>query len=61
MTELEYMKNRIREHMNQIADHMSSGGCDDHGQYQHCCGMIKGFAVIEREIIDLEERMNNTE
>jgi hypothetical protein len=47
--------------MNQIADHMSSGGCDDHGQYQHCCGMIKGFAVIEREIIDLEERMNNTE
>tara|TARA_E500000318_G_scaffold3505_1_gene3940 strand:+ start:4961 stop:5146 length:186 start_codon:yes stop_codon:yes gene_type:complete len=61
MTEMEYIRNRIREHMNSTADHLSTGGCDDHEQYQYCCGMIKAFATIEREIIDLEERINKAE
>lgn len=61
MTELEYIKNRIQENLTQIAEHISNGGCEDFGQYQNCCGMIKGFSTIQREIEDLEERMNNTD
>lgn len=59
MSELEYLKGKIREHMNAIADHMAGGGCPDFEQYQYSTGMIKAFAVIEREILDLEERNNN--
>jgi len=61
MTELDYVRNRIRENLDQMADHMATGGCEDFDQYQYCCGMVKAFAVIEREIIDLEERINNAE
>jgi hypothetical protein len=61
MTELDYIRNRIRDNLDQMADHMATGGCETFDQYQYCCGMVKGLAVIEREIIDLEERMKNAE
>lgn len=57
MTEFEYIRNRIREHMNATADHMASGGCETFEQYQYCAGMVKAFAVVEREIIDLEDKL----
>lgn len=59
MSELEYLKGRIREHMNALADHMAGGGCADFDQYQYSAGMVKAFATIEREILDMEERNNN--
>ena len=59
MSELEYLKGKVREHMNARADHLAGGGCADFEQYEHGTGMIKAFAVIEREILDLEERNNS--
>jgi len=61
MTEMEYIKNRIREHMNQTADHMSLGGRQNYENYQHCVGIVNGLAIVEREIIDLEEKIQNAE
>jgi hypothetical protein len=61
MTELDLIKSKIREHMNTTADHMASGGCEDFNQYNYCAGMIKALALVEREILDLEERANNAE
>lgn len=60
MSELEYMRNKIREHMNTTADHMASGGCEDFNQYNYCAGMVKAFALIEREILDLEEKVKES-
>jgi hypothetical protein len=45
--------------MNALADHMAGGGCADFDQYQYSAGMVKAFATIEREILDMEERNNN--
>jgi hypothetical protein len=61
MSELEYLKGKLREHMNDLADHMAGGGCSNFDHYQYSVGMVKGFAIMEREILDLEERMNNAE
>lgn len=61
MDELQYISNRLREHMNTTADHMSTGGCEDFNQYNYCAGMIKAFALIEREIIDLREKLEKAE
>lgn len=61
MTEVEYIKARIRTFMNDIADHMATGGCTSWDQYQYSAGMVKGFAMIEREIIDLEEKAKQAE
>jgi hypothetical protein len=59
MSELEYLKGKVREHMNALADHLAGGGCADFDQYQHATGMVKAFAMIEREILDIEERNNS--
>lgn len=56
MTELELLQSRIRTYMNDTSDHMSGGGCEDHSAYRYMCGMIKAFATIEREIIDIREK-----
>lgn len=61
MTELDLIKSRIRENMNTIADHMATGGCASWDQYQYSAGMVKACAVMEREILDLEDKANNAE
>ena len=57
MSELEYLQGKLREHMNAIADHMAGGGCADFEQYQHSAGMVKAFAVMERDILDILEKI----
>ena len=48
---------RIRELMNDRADHVSGGGCKDFAEYSHQTGVIEGLAMAERELLDLNERM----
>ena len=45
--------------MNEMADHISGGGCKDLGEYQPCTGIIKGLAVAERELLDLDKRIED--
>lgn len=61
MTELDYVKNRIRDYMNDLADHMATGGCTSWDQYQYSAGMVKGLAMVEREILDMEEKLKDSE
>lgn len=57
MSELEYLQSKVREHMNTLADHMAGGGCADFEQYQHSVGMVKAFAVVERDILDILDKI----
>jgi hypothetical protein len=61
MHELDYLVSKIREHMNAVADHMAGGGCQSYEQYQKMCGQIEALAVVEREIIDLKEKVEGAE
>ena len=54
---LETLREEIRKQMNDMSDHISGGGCSDFGEYQHCTGIIKGLAVAERELLDLNSRI----
>jgi hypothetical protein len=45
--------------MNVISEHVSSGSSKDMEDYRKMCGMIEGLAWAEREIIDLESRLND--
>ncbi len=42
--------------MNEIADHLSGGGCKEFGDYQTCCGLIQGVAGAERDLLDLRAK-----
>ena len=53
----EFLRKRIREEMNEISDHISGGACSDFSEYSKCCGVIQGLAVAERELLDLNQKM----
>ena len=56
---LSVLKKKIQVQMSVISDHISSGSSKDIEDYRKMCGMIEGLAWSEREIIDLESRLNN--
>ena len=53
---MEVIKDKIRGYMNDIADHMAGGGCQNHEEYVRLVGKVEALAIIEREILDLEQR-----
>ena len=57
----EFMKKRLREVMNQHADHLSTGACKDYSDYQKVAGIIEGLALAERELLDWVDRHINEE
>jgi len=42
--------------MNDHADHISTGACQDYAQYQKMVGIIEGLALAEREALDWVEK-----
>jgi hypothetical protein len=59
MNELEYIQEKIRSNMNDVADHLATGGCQSWEHYQYMIGMVKAFAIIERDVVDLVERIKS--
>lgn len=53
------LRKKIRHEMNELADAMAIGSCVNIEEYRQMVGKVEGLAWLEREIIDLEERMNN--
>ena len=51
------LREKIREDMNNYADDLAAGVCQDFAQYQKLCGMIQGLATAERYLIDLVEKV----
>jgi|TARA_B100001057_G_C22836295_1_gene945327 hypothetical protein len=54
---MQVIKDKIRNYMNDIADHMASGGCQTHEEYTRLVGKVEALALIERDILDLEKKL----
>tara|TARA_R110000823_G_scaffold315056_1_gene445483 strand:- start:50 stop:241 length:192 start_codon:yes stop_codon:yes gene_type:complete len=54
---LHSLRKTIREHMNEGADHLSTGGAKNFEDYQRLVGRIEGLAIVEREILDLDAKL----
>ena len=61
MDELSLIKRKIRDHMNELADDLAMGSAKDYAEYRFLTGMISGLALIERDILDIEERARKAE
>lgn len=61
MTELDLIKSKIRQKLNEYADDLALGGAKDYPQYTHMTGIIAGLAMVERDILDLEERLKDVD
>ena len=57
MDELELLREQLHKMMNDLSDHMSTGGCKEYSEYTRCCGMIEGLATAERELLDLKKKL----
>jgi hypothetical protein len=62
------IQERIRRAMNEVADHVDTGGCLASGnaadvamEYAKQCGKIEGLAVAERCILDILEEIEERE
>ena len=56
---LSLLKRKIRNHMNEIGDHLALGSASSMEEYRKMCGMIEGLAWTEREILDMEEKLRD--
>ena len=57
MDELDLLRNKYRQFMNEMSDHLSSGSCKEYSEYTRCCGIIEGLAIAERELLDLKKKI----
>lgn len=57
----EELRKRIRQDMNDIADHVATGGCKDFADYKERVGEITGLAKAERYLLDLVEAAEKEE
>ena len=53
--QLEALRQKIRELMDNVSDDMITGGCQDYSHYTHKVGTIQGLALAERELLDLDD------
>ena len=57
---LSLLKNKIRDQMNELADHLAIGGAQSMEEYRKICGTIEGLAWVEREVIDIETKLRES-
>ena len=47
----------LREESIAVNDHVINNGCRDYAEYTHQTGVIKGLALAERLINEMQERL----
>jgi hypothetical protein len=55
------LRELIRKDMNNYADDLAGGSCQNFEQYQKLCGVIQGLAIAERYVIDLAEKVEKAD
>jgi len=55
LTELDVIKQKIRKYLNEYADYLAGGIATDFAHYRYVTGIVHGLALVEREIIDLQQ------
>lgn len=60
MTGLELLVKQIDEKVNQLKDAVIVGNLD-HVGYQKLCGEIRGLLIAKDYVVDLKDRLENTD
>jgi hypothetical protein len=55
------LREKIRTDMNNYADDLSGGACRSFDEYQKLCGVIQGLAIAERHLLDLAEKVEQSD
>lgn len=61
MDQLDRLRRRLRDVMNDYADTIAGGSAKDFPEYKHLCGVIEGLALAERELLDIRKKAEDDE
>jgi len=56
MDQLDRLRRRLRDLLNDYADTIAGGSAQDFAEYKRLCGVIEGIALAERELLDIRQR-----
>jgi hypothetical protein len=54
------LREKIRTDMNNYADDCAGGACRNFEEYQKLCGIIQGLALAERYLLDLAQKVEES-
>jgi hypothetical protein len=55
------LREKLRTDMNNYADDLAGGSCRSFEEYQKLCGVISGLALAERYLIDLLQKVEESD
>jgi hypothetical protein len=55
------LREKLRTDMNNYADDLAGGLCRSFDDYQKLCGVIQGLATAERHLLDLVEKVEQSD
>ena len=55
------LRDKIRTDMNNYADDIAGGACRSFDEYQKLCGIISGLALAERYLLDLAQKVEQSD
>ena len=55
------LREKLRTDMNNYADDCAGGGCRTFEEYQKLCGIIQGLALAERHLLDLAQKVEESD
>ena len=61
MDQLDRLRRRLRDLLNDYADTVAGGSAHDFAEYKRLCGVIEGLALAERELLDIRQKVADEE
>jgi hypothetical protein len=58
---LEYLLDQYKDRMSMLQNALARGSCSDYDEYRYVCGQLRGLEAACAIIIDLEERLENSD
>ena len=61
MTALEILVDQLDEKIQQLKEHVATGRPDTFEEYKRTCGEIKGLLIARGYVLDLQQRMEQSD
>ena len=58
---LELIVQKLNEQVRSLEESLGGGVAKDYAEYQNVCGQIKGLLSVRFEILDLKQRLENSD
>lgn len=56
---IDHLVKHVRQQITEVSDHMARNGCGSWEDYKYCAGMVYALASMERELLDLNKKLED--